>query len=302
MISFHQPVLLNEVVDLLQIKPEGKYIDATIGGGGHTAKILSLGGRVLGIDLDQDALDYVGKKLASDISGGRLILAKGNFGDLAKIAHLNGFGKVDGVLFDLGVSSYQIDTAGRGFSFLLNGPLDMRMDRSSGATAEALVNLLGKRELSDLFGKYGQERLSRTIAKRIVQRRKIKAIKTTEELWEIIAKAYGIKGEVSDFTRTKLSQKVFQALRIAVNQELENLALGLPESLEILEEKGRIAVITFHSLEDGIVKRTFLEFERKGLGKQVIAKPLTAGRRETEENPRSKSAKLRVFTKELNYE
>ena len=172
--NYHTPVLLEESIDLLKIKSGGKYIDATLGGGGHSQKILSLGGKVLGIDLDTDALEYVKKKL-----GKQIILAKGNFKNIDEIAHLNDFEKVEGIIFDLGVSSHQIDTPDRGFSFLKEGPLDMRMDKDSPVTAEALINLLGKGELYEIFNNFGQDSRSGFVSKSIIMSRKIKPIQST---------------------------------------------------------------------------------------------------------------------------
>jgi 16S rRNA (cytosine1402-N4)-methyltransferase len=295
--NYHTPVLLKEVIDLLQVKSGGKYIDATIGGGGHTEAILSLGGKVLGIDEDQDALDYVQNSQKSTIDSKRLTLTKGNFSNLEEIAHLNNFNRVSGVLFDLGVSSHQVDTVERGFSFLKEGPLDMRMDKQSSVTAETLVNLLGKGELYDLFNKLGQEHRARAISNSIIRARRVKAIKTTKELADVVAGSYGITGEVPDFTKNRINQKVFQALRMTVNNELENIQTALPQALRLLEEKGRIAVISFHSLEDGIVKKTFKDFAAKGLGRIITEKPIEAGEEEKEQNSRSRSAKLRVLEK-----
>lgn len=295
--NFHQSVLLKEIIDFLQVEKGKRYIDATLGGGGHTAKILDLGGIVLGIDQDQEAIDFVSNKNEQRIQNKELILAKGNFSEIESLARLNNFEDVDGIFYDLGVSSYQIDTPGRGFSFLREGPLDMRMDKSSSLTAEVLVNLLGKGELNELFSKFGQESRSWVISNGIVRARRIKAIKTTSELVDIIAKAYGIRGEISDFTKNKISKKVFQALRIAVNSELEVLTESLPKSLELLGKKGRIAVITFHSLEDGIIKRSFEDFEKRKMGKILTKKPIEPSKEEVNKNSRASSAKLRVFEK-----
>jgi len=295
--KFHTPVLLKEVIDLLQVKAGKNYIDATIGGGGHAEAIVSLGGKVLGIDADQDALDYVQNTLKSEIANGELVLTKGNFSNLADIAHLNNFDLVSGILFDLGVSSHQVDTAGRGFSFLKEGPLDMRMDKNLGVTAETLVNLLEKGELYDLFNKLCQEHRAWAVSNSIVGARRVKAIQTTQELADVVAKAYGMTGKVSDFTKNRINQKVFQALRIAVNNELENIQIALPQALKLAEGKGRIAVISFHSLEDRIVKKTFKVFAEKGLGKIITEKPVEAGKKEREQNSRSRGAKLRVFEK-----
>jgi 16S rRNA (cytosine1402-N4)-methyltransferase len=294
--NYHTPVLLKEVIDLLQVKSGKKYIDATIGGGGHTKALLEKGAKILGIDADEDALEYVRERFKIKDSGFKnLALAKGNFKDLGKIAHLNSFSKVSGILFDVGVSSHQIDTASRGFSFLREGPLDMRMDKEGAVTAEALVNLLEKGELYDLFNKLGQEHRAWSISNSIVSTRKIKAIQTTGELVSAVARAYGITGEVSDFVKNKISQKVFQALRMAVNNELESIQESLPQALELLETGGRVAVISFHSLEDGIVKKTFKDFKARGLGEIITEKPIEAGEVEKKENPRARSAKLRVF-------
>ena len=295
--NFHTPVLLKEIVDLLQVKQGKKYIDATIGGGGHTGFILSLGGKVLGIDADQDALDHVQESLADKIKNQELVLKKGNFRDLEKIAHSKNFDTSSGILFDLGVSSYQIDSPERGFSFLREGPLDMRMDQSSPLTADALVNLLEKGELYELFNKLGEEHRAGAISNSIIRARRVKAIQTTTQLTDVVAKAYRFEGEISDFVKNKINQKVFQALRIAVNSELENLKEALPQALELLEEKGRMAVISFHSLEDRIVKQTFREFEEKGLGKIITSKPIEATDEEKGKNSRARSAKLRVFEK-----
>ena len=293
MSNYHKPVLLEKTIDLLQIKPGKKYIDATLGGGGHTEKILEHGAVVLGIDIDQDALDYV----SQHINNKNLVLAKGNFVDLEKIAHLNGFEKVWGILFDLGVSSHQIDSSERGFSFLRNGPLDMRMDKDLSLTAEYLVNVLEKGELYELFNRLGQESHASAISRAITGARRVKAIQTTDELLEVIKKAYGYREDLSDFDKNKIGQKVFQALRIAVNNELENIEKALPQAVSLLESGGRIAVISFHSLEDRIVKKIFKEFEKQNLGKAVIEKPIVPDDKEMRQNSRSKSSKLRVFEK-----
>ena len=293
MSNYHKPVLLEKTIDLLQIKPGKRYIDVTLGGGGHAVQILEHGAIVLGIDIDQDALDYV----SQHINNKNLVLAKGNFVDLEKIAHLNGFEKVWGILFDLGVSSHQIDSSERGFSFLRNGPLDMRMDKDLSLTAEYLVNVLEKGELYELFNRLGQESHASAISRAITGARRVKAIQTTDELLEVIKKAYGYREDLSDFDKNKIGQKVFQALRIAVNNELENIEKALPQAVSLLESGGRIAVISFHSLEDRIVKKIFKEFEKQNLGKAVIEKPIVPDDKEMRQNSRSKSSKLRVFEK-----
>lgn len=296
--NYHTSVLLKEVMDFLQVRKGKKYIDATLGGGGHTREILSRGGIVLGIDFDQDALNYVEKNFKFQISNFKLTLVKGNFVDLEEIARLKNFTKAEGILFDLGVSSHQIDTAQRGFSFLKEGPLDMRMDKDSSLTAETLINLLEKGELYELFNKLGQERRSWSISNSIVRARRIKAIQTTGELARVVQKAYGIKeGQATEFAKNLANKKVFQALRIAVNSELENIEKALPQALNLLESKARIAVISFHSLEDAIVKKTFKEFAKNNMGKIITEKPIEATKEEVEKNSRAKSAKLRVFEK-----
>ena len=295
MSSFHTSVLLKEALDFLNVKPKEKYIDATLGGGGHTKEILERKAKVLGIDTDLDAIDFVTKSLGSSAD---LKIAKGNFREIEKIAHSNNFDKVSGILFDLGISSHQIDVPERGFSFLKDGPLDMRMDKDSALTADALVNVLEKGELYELFNKFGQDSHSWVISKSIASARRVKAIKTTGELSRVIQRAYGIRdGEISDFTKNKINKKIFQALRIAVNEETENLQIALPQALRLLDKKGRIVVITFHSLEDAIVKKMFKDFEKQKMGTIITKKPLAPSLNEQNLNSRAKSAKLRVFEK-----
>jgi 16S rRNA (cytosine1402-N4)-methyltransferase len=288
--NYHKSVLLQEAIDYLNIKSGQKYIDATLGGGGHTKEILEAGGVVLAIDQDKDAVEFVESKLKNP----NLKLRRGNFKDLNILARDAGFEKVSGILFDLGVSSYQLDTPERGFSYLKSGPLDMRMDQSLGVKAADLVNALGKKELYDLFRTQGGEHNAHGITERIISRRKIKPFETTDELSEVLSESYGFKS-ISDFAKATSGKKVFQALRIAVNDELGSIKEALPKALELLEERGRIVVITFHSLEDRIVKQEFARFEEEGKGKIITKKPVLPSLKEAEENSRSKSAKLRVF-------
>jgi len=295
--NFHTSVLLKEVIDLLKIKTGKKYIDATLGGAGHTESIISHGGIVLGIDVDEEALEHVRKNLGSRIKSHELVLAKGNFRNLEEIAHLNNFNKVQGIIFDLGVSSYQLENGKRGFSFLKGGPLDMRMDMELGVKASDLLNILSKGELYEIFIKLGEEHHARAICEGIISARRVAPIQTTGDLSGIIQKALGIKGEITDFTRANISKRVFQAFRIVVNDELENIRVGLPKSLELLESGARVAVISFHSLEDRIVKQSFIDFEKRNMGRIIIKKPIIAGIEEMKSNPRSRSAKLRVFEK-----
>lgn len=292
--NYHISVLLHETIEALQVKTGGQYIDATLGGGGHTGKILQLGGNVLGIDQDSEALEEVKNNFADAISNGKLRLAKGNFKDIDRLVRDNGIKDVSGILFDLGVSSHQIDEPGRGFSFQNDGPLDMRMDKDLNVKAADLIHILTKGELYELFTKLGEERFSRSIISGIIRARKIKKIETTAELAEIINKSvpYRQKG-INPATR------VFQALRIAVNDELNSLAEALPKAIELLGQNGRMAVITFHSLEDRIVKHQFKEWEEKGLGNIITKKPIIPAEEEIEKNSRSRSSKLRVFERKL---
>jgi 16S rRNA (cytosine1402-N4)-methyltransferase len=321
----HIPVLLRETLEALQIQPGGTYIDGTLGGGGHTAAMLERGaGRVLGIDKDPAALAAARERLKR--YGDRLTLAHSNFRDMGSIALAHGFDQVDGILLDIGVSSHQLDTAERGFSFGQDAPLDMRMNPTTGITAADLVNTLPEEELADIIYRYGEERMSRRIARRIVERRSRHPIRTTTELAEIVAQAAGRRRE----ERIHPATRTFQALRIAVNDELGALEAALPAATELLKPDGRLAVITFHSLEDRIVKefmrressvcllppRLFAEqcphliAHRAGPRPciylvsrdcdyaprltAVTGKPVAASSEEIDANPRSRSAKLRV--------
>ena len=294
---FHTPVLLKEVLGFLRVKRGARYIDATLGGGGHSKKILELGGIVLGIDQDEDAIKYVKNQKSKIKNRDNLILALGNFKNINEIAHLKGFDRVSAVLFDLGVSSYQLENPQRGFSYQKEGPLDMRMDRRLGVKAADLLSILTKRELYELFSKLGEEHNAWVISENIVRARGIKPIKTTEDLVLLIGETLGEKGRVSALLRRLIAKRVFQALRIAVNDELNNLKEALPEVYSLLDKKGRLIVISYHSLEDRIVKNTFKNFKLKGMGIIVTKKPVVADMEEIKENKRSKSAKLRVFVK-----
>src|SRR6185437_12346809 len=294
MSDYHKSVLLKETITALNVRSEKKYIDGTHGGGGHTFEILRKGGKVLGIDVDIEALEFVKQKVKSQNSnvkiGDDLVLVKGNFKDIEAIAKEKGFATVAGVLLDLGVSSHHFDAPGRGFSFQHEAPLDMRMDQELQVTAGDLVNVLTKSELTELFTKLGEERFTRSIVAQIVESRKTKRIETTKELSDIVRK-------VVPFSKKGINPatQVFQALRIAVNDELNSLIEVLPKAVHLLESGGRLAVISFHSLEDRIVKRSFLEFEEKGFGKIITKKPIVPTEKEVLENSRSRSSKLRVF-------
>ncbi|MBI4097987.1 MAG: 16S rRNA (cytosine(1402)-N(4))-methyltransferase RsmH [Candidatus Levybacteria bacterium] len=292
--DYHKSVLVQEAIEGLKVVPGKKYIDATLGGGGHTRAIIEKGGLVLGIDVDQDAIDYVKKNFKFEILNLKLRLARANFSDIDKIAKDNGFEKANGILFDLGVSSHQLETGRRGFSYLKSGPLDMRMDQRLGVKGADLVNALGKNELIALFKNLGEEGRARTIAQAIINKRRINPFKTTDDLIGILTKIYGFR-EITDFSKATSGKKVFQALRISVNDEINSLKEALPKAAKLLEKDGRLAVITFHSLEDRIVKDEFLEFEKKQMGHVITKKPILPSPGEMEQNRRSKGAKLRIF-------
>lgn len=289
--KFHTSVLLKEAIDGLEIEPGEKYIDCTLGGGGHAEEILKRGGIVLGIDCDEEAIDYVGKNLTNLPNGTNLKLAKGNFKDLEEIAVKNGFEKVSGILFDLGVSTHQLLTTERGFSFQSDSLLDMRMDQELAVKAADLVNGLNEGELYELFIKLGEEHHAWAIARALVCERALKSIKTGRELAQIVGGVRGLRN-----LRGKLhpATKVFQALRIAVNDELNNLKEALPQAWELLEKKGRLVVISFHSLEDRIVKNFFKEQEQKGKLEILTKKPIAPSSEEIMGNQKSRSAKMRV--------
>jgi 16S rRNA (cytosine1402-N4)-methyltransferase len=300
-------VLPSETLSALAPHAGGRYVDGTLGGAGHSALLLDASapdGRVLGIDADAAALERARERLAAAVAAGRLLLRQGNFAQLDELARDADFAPVDGILLDLGLSSDQLADAGRGFSFAADAPLDMRFDTSQGQPAADLVNTLDETELADLLWRYGEERRSRAIARRIVAQRRRAPIERTGELARLIASVMpGRPGGIHPATRS------FQALRIAVNDELGNLEAALPRAVELLRPSGRIAVISFHSLEDRIVKRYFNE-EARGCvcppelpvcvcGRSprlrvVTRHPITASAEELARNPRARSAKLRV--------
>jgi 16S rRNA (cytosine1402-N4)-methyltransferase len=302
----HEPVLLQETLDLLGVKPGGVYVDGTVGSGGHAAAILARsepGGVLIGVDRDVEALGRAAARLAS-CGAGRVVLRHGNFAQLGRIVAEAGRGQVDGVLLDVGLSSEQVEDPARGFSFLGDGPLDMRMDRSDGITAADLVNGLTERELTRILRDMGEERLAGRIAGAVVRARRRAPISTTLALAGLVEEATGGRqGRLHPATRT------FQALRMAVNRELECLAAGLREGLGLLAPGGRMAVISFHSLEDRQVKRFFachagrwVSLPQGGRARQgedpavrlVTRKPATPSEGEIGLNPRARSAKLRV--------
>lgn len=305
----HVSVLLGESVDGLNIRPDGIYVDGTLGGGGHSYEIasrLSSTGRLIGIDRDEEALCAARKRLAEFDN---VTYVHSNFADIKSVLMTEGIDSIDGAVIDLGVSSYQLDCAERGFSYMEDAPLDMRMDRSCGFTAYDVINEYPKEKLTKIFYEYGEERFSRRVADIIEEKRKKAPIRTTLELADIIKKAipekYRQKG-------SNPSKRVFQAVRIEVNAELEPLRNAICDFFDVLSPGGRLCIITFHSLEDRIVKQTFASFaegctcpkdfpicvcNNTPRGKIVTSKPILPGIEETENNKRSKSAKLRICEK-----
>jgi len=275
---------------MLNIRQNGIYVDATTGLGGHAEAILrEIGsdGRLIGIDRDDEALLSAKKKL-SDL---RVTLMQGNFSDMATMICAKGISAVDGILFDLGLSSMQLKSPGRGFSFTSDAPLDMRMDRSQKISARDIVNRYPENQLERIFREFGEERFARKIAKAIIQWREKKPIETCAELSGIVETIYGMRGKIHPATKT------FQALRIAVNQELDQLTKGLHASLHLLKQGGRLCVISYHSLEDRIVKHFIADNAKKGLLRIIVKKPITPAPEELSMNPSSRSAKLRVAEK-----
>lgn len=302
----HVPVLLNETVEGLNIKENGIYVDCTAGGGGHSAEILKrlTSGKLISLDQDPDAISTLTQKFKKNENS---IIVMGNFGDMKDLLELRGVGRIDGALFDIGVSSHQLDTASRGFSFHEEAPLDMRMSQS-GVSAEELVNTLPFEELRRIIFEYGEEKYANSIAKGIVARREHSPITTTLELAEIV------KENVPQKVRREghPARKTFQAIRIAVNDELAVLEKGISDAFSMLGKGGRLAVITFHSLEDRIVKQKMASWCRgctcpkdfpvcvcgnTPKAKLVNKKPICANETELTQNPRARSAKLRICEK-----
>lgn len=306
----HIPVMLDESLELLDCSPGGIYVDCTLGGGGFTRAILEKsapGGVVLGMDWDEEAINRVRGRLGDH--GDRIILEKANFADIRQALRKNGLTHADGIVADLGVSSYQIDDPGRGFSFMQDGPLDMRMNRDAAITAADLVETLSEKDLADLIYRYGEERRSRRIARMIVTERKKHRISGTRELAELVRRAVPPS---RDAMRIHPATRTFQALRIAVNGELDSLERFLPEALDVLGPGGRLCVIAFHSLEDRIVKETFRNWARScrcpreraacecegvPLVRALTRRALRPSPDEVESNPRSRGARLRAVEK-----
>ena len=302
----HIPVLLNETIEGLNINPNGIYVDGTAGGGGHSAAILERleGGKLISIDQDPDAICTVKQRFKDEPNS---IIIKGNFSEMKSLLKQRGICQVNGILLDIGVSSHQLDTAERGFSFHEDAPLDMRMSQS-GTSAADLVNTLSQKELSRIIFTYGEEKFADSISKAIVRKREETPIRTTFELAEII------RNSVPERVRRNghPARKTFQALRIEVNHELDALKAGLEDAFDLLCDGGRLAVITFHSLEDRIVKQTIAKWcegctcpkdfpvcvcGKKPQARSINRKPIVANSQELDENPRSRSAKLRICEK-----
>lgn len=304
----HKPVLLDEVIDGLAIKADGIYVDGTLGGAGHGSAVCSrLGenGRFIGIDQDLAAIDASRERLAE--YGEMVSVVRSNYVQTADVVHSFGIKKVDGIVLDLGVSSFQLDTGERGFSYRMDAPLDMRMDNRMGLTAADVVNEYTEQELFHIIRDYGEDRFAKNIAKNIVSERKKEPILTTGRLAEIVSYSIPMKVKKRGGHPAK---RTFQAIRIEVNHELEVLKNSISEMIDLLDTGGRLCIITFHSLEDRIVKQAFRKAQfpctcppdfpvcvcgKKSLGKQITRKPVLPSEKEMEENPRSKSAKLRVF-------
>ena len=289
--NYHEPVLLSETLSNIKVVQDGKYIDCTLGDGGHTIEILKNGGRVLGIDYNESSLFRATKRIANKGLSKNFLGILGNFKDINILAVKNGFNNTNGILYDLGYSSTQLEES-MGVSFIKDQPLDMRLDKTLGVTAADLVNSLAEREIAKLFFEYGDEKYSRRFAKAIVDARNLKKFQTTKQLADLIASEAPPGYE---HNRIHPATRVFQALRIAVNDEIENLKISLPLAAQLLLPGGRILVITFHSLEDKVVK----DFGRdvRSLIKSVYKKPIIPSFEEVEKNNRARSAKIRVFEK-----
>jgi len=304
----HYSVLLRETIDQLCVRPDGLYVDGTLGGGGHACEIckrLSDQGKLYGFDQDAAAIQAAGERLEE--YGSRAVIIRSNYCRMKEELKCRNTEKVDGIILDLGVSSYQLDEAGRGFTYREDAPLDMRMDQRQEKTARDIVNYYGEQELYHILRDYGEDKFAKNIAKHIVQARKKKEIETTGELVEIIKAAIPMKIRMQ---KGHPAKQTFQAIRIELNQELEVLRSSLDDMIDLLKPGGRLCIITFHSLEDRIVKNSFRKNENPctcpshfpvcvcgaiSKGRVVTRKPIIPTDKELEENSRSKSAKLRVF-------
>ena len=308
----HKSIMLEEVIESLAIKPNGIYVDGTLGGAGHSSEIVKrLGedGRLIGIDQDGEAIEAATKRLKPYKD--KVTIVRSNYAQMKEVLRDLGIPKVDGILLDLGVSSYQLDNAERGFTYREDVPLDMRMDQRQTKTAKDIVNDYSEMELYHIIRDYGEEKFAKNIAKHIVSARNQKALETTGELIHVIKAAIPAKVRAVGGHPAK---RTFQAIRIEVNRELDVLENSLGDMIDLLNDGGRICVITFHSLEDRIVKNKFRECEnpctcpkefpvcvcgKKSKGKVITRKPVIPSQEELEENSRAKSSKLRVFEREI---
>ena len=304
----HKSVLLNETIDGLNIKPDGIYVDGTLGGGGHAYEVcrrLGEKGSIIGIDQDEAAIEAAGIRLKD--FGEKVTIVRSNYCDMKSKLHELGIDKVDGNVLDLGVSSYQLDTAERGFSYREDAPLDMRMDTRQKMTARDIVNDYTEADLYRVIRDYGEDKFAKNIAKHIVQARAVKPVETTAELSEIIRASIPMKFQKKSGHPAK---RTFQAIRIELNRELDVLRDSLDDMIDLLNPGGRLCIITFHSLEDRIVKSAFRKNEnpctcppdfpvcvcgKKSKGSIITKKPILPSEEELEYNSRSKSAKLRIF-------
>ena len=307
----HKSVLLKETIDGLKVKPDGVYVDGTLGGAGHALEVckkLSAKGRFVGIDQDQDAIVAASERLAACEQA---MIIRSNYCYMVEELRARGITKVDGILLDLGVSSYQLDNEERGFTYRTDAPLDMRMDQRQSQTAGDIVNGYEEKELYRIIRDYGEDKFAKNIAKHIVAARQNGPIETTGQLTEIIRRAIPMKMQA---TGGHPAKRTFQAIRIELNRELDVLRDSLDGMIDLLDDEGRLCIITFHSLEDRIVKTIFRKNEnpctcppefpvcvcgKKSKGRVITRKPILPGEEEMEENPRSKSAKLRIFERKI---
>ena len=311
----HKSVLLEETIEGLRVKPDGIYVDGTLGGAGHASEVcrrLSARGRFIGIDQDQDAIVAASERLAA--YGDKVTIIRSNYCYMANELKNLGIHQADGILLDLGVSSYQLDNEERGFTYRVDAPLDMRMDQRQSRTAADIINGYDEKELYRIIRDYGEDKFEKNIARHIVAARQEKPVETTGELTEIIRRAIPMKIQASGGHPAK---RTFQAVRIELNRELDVLRDSLDGMIDMLGDGGRLCVITFHSLEDRIVKTIFRKNEnpctcppdfpvcicgKKSKGKVITRKPILPGTEELEENSRAKSAKLRIFERRLQPE
>ncbi|MDD2753708.1 MAG: 16S rRNA (cytosine(1402)-N(4))-methyltransferase RsmH [Candidatus Portnoybacteria bacterium] len=293
----HIPVLLQEVIEYLNPVADENFIDGTGGAAGHTLATLEKnapGGKILFFDRDAEAITRAKETIAAKGLSGRMIFANDTYANIAQAVKENNFAPVHGILLDLGLSSDQLEAGGRGFSFMKDEPLDMRYGANQELTAREIINHWENKEIENILKEYGEEPFARRISEQIIKSRKIKSILSTKELVGVIAEAVPKKFQ---YGRIHFATRTFQALRITVNDELGNLKRFLPQAIDVLKEGGRLAIISFHSLEDRIVKNFFRDLAKAGRAELLTKKPITAGEDEIHVNPRSRSAKLRVIKK-----